>query len=243
MREKSKQQGESTNEPSYHDSHPVDLPNFQSKSSRTRTIVVGCRVFSKAVINNISFGAGLGSGGVGCRLGRGDSHAGWVLSAAWVILTAVRLARKFVRNAFAVLHALIVPLGTEEVGDGLGVFGRVGGLATIADAAVVKGFLKIERLSTLFKRHSRQKETYSVAGICLGIPFIELKADQSAGVLLHQTPVFCQDISTGYWSSASSMIMGHLLWQYRCRLGPETQRRQRSRRRQQTQGGSVGGTW
>lgn len=79
------------------------------------------------------------SGRLGGR-GRGAGLVGalGVLGSAGVVVAARRLAAGI---AVAVVDALVVLLGADEVGDCLGVFRRVGGLAVVADAAVGEGVL------------------------------------------------------------------------------------------------------
>ena len=71
-----------------------------------------------------------------CRSGSIDTLR--VLSATRVLRAAVRLALLF---TVAVVHALVVLLSANKVGDCLGVFRCVGRLVVAADTRVYKGFL------------------------------------------------------------------------------------------------------
>jgi hypothetical protein len=111
--------------------------------------------------------------------------------------------------------------GADEVGDCLGVFGGIWGLAIAADAGVVEGILKIEGLVEVNCCRAR-RIAYRVAGVavCGGSAVGQLEANQRARRLLLTAPLVCDNIrchvtkdKISNWSSprvAIGMVLGSI---------------------------------
>lgn len=114
--------------------------------------------------------------------------------------------------------------GADEVGDCLGVFGGIWGLAIAADAGVVEGVLRIEGLVEMKKCCQSRRRAYRVAGValCGGSAVGELEANQRARRFLLTAPLVCDNIrcrvtkdKISNWSSprvATGMVLGSIDW-------------------------------
>lgn len=133
------QDSRTTQQPSNEHKHAVHLPNLHHQTARCHALARGSRRrgAEPGVDDVAARGAG-GGAGRGSR-GGGGVDALRVLRAAGVVLSAGGRAG---RVGAAVLHALVVGGRADEVGDCLGVFGRVGCLAVAADAGEVEGGLE-----------------------------------------------------------------------------------------------------
>ena len=148
-----------------------------------------------------------GRGGRHTRRGGGSVVPLGILRAAGMVGAAGRLAGGVCGAAAG--DALVVLLGADEVGDGLAVFGGIGGLAVAADAVVGEGFLSIDvSIRSDGHRLGVKGKAYGVAGVGGGVAGCSghLEAEEGAGGGLLLAPVGLMKLVWGIGREVGGMV-------------------------------------